>query len=72
MLDYIERANGYAQGMTFEQYFADQKTQRAVERCIEVRSRTSTPRSLGATLPASAISSATSTTTSPPGSFGTQ
>jgi uncharacterized protein with HEPN domain len=36
MLDYIEQANAYAQGMTFEQYFADQKTQRAVERCIEV------------------------------------
>ena len=36
MLDYIEQARTYAQDMTFEQYFADQKTQRAVERCIEV------------------------------------
>ena len=36
MLDYIEQAVSYVGGMTFEQYAADRKTQRAVERCIEV------------------------------------
>jgi uncharacterized protein with HEPN domain len=36
MLDYIEQAVSYVSGMTFEQYAADRKTQRAVERCIEV------------------------------------
>jgi len=36
MLDYIEQALSYVSGMTFEQYAADRKTQRAVERCIEV------------------------------------
>jgi len=36
MLDYIEQASSYVQGMTFEQYSADRKTQRAIERCIEV------------------------------------
>ena len=41
MLDYIEQARAYAQDMTFEQYLADQKTQRAVERCIEVVSEAS-------------------------------
>jgi len=35
MLDYIEQARAYTQDMTFDQYRADQKTQRAVERCIE-------------------------------------
>jgi uncharacterized protein with HEPN domain len=41
MLDYIEQATTYARGMTFEQYLSDQKTQRAVERCIEVVSEAS-------------------------------
>jgi uncharacterized protein with HEPN domain len=41
MLDYIEQARAYAQDMTFEQYLSDQKTQRAVERCIEVISEAS-------------------------------
>jgi uncharacterized protein with HEPN domain len=41
MLDHIEQARTYAGGMTFEQYFADRKTQRAVERCIEVISEAS-------------------------------
>jgi len=41
MLDYIEQARTYAADLTFEQYFADQKTQRAVERCIEVISEAS-------------------------------
>ena len=36
MLDYIEQAISYVRGMTFEQYSSDRKTQRAVERCIEV------------------------------------
>lgn len=36
MLDYIEQAVSYVSGMTFEQYASDRKTQRAVERCIEV------------------------------------
>lgn len=36
LLDYIEQAGSYAHGMTFEQYSSDRKTQRAVERCIEV------------------------------------
>jgi uncharacterized protein with HEPN domain len=41
LLDYIEQARTYAANLTFEQYFADQKTQRAVERCIEVISEAS-------------------------------
>ena len=41
LLDYIEQAGAYARGMTFEQYAADRKTQRAVERCIEVISEAS-------------------------------
>ena len=41
MLDYIEQASGYAEGMTFAQYSSDRKTQRAVERCIEVISEAS-------------------------------
>jgi uncharacterized protein with HEPN domain len=41
LLDYIEQASTYARGMTFEQYSADRKTQRAVERCIEVISEAS-------------------------------
>jgi uncharacterized protein with HEPN domain len=41
MLDYIEQARGYVQDMTFEVYSSDQKTQRAVERCIEVISEAS-------------------------------
>lgn len=41
MLDYIEQAIGYVAGMTFEQYSSDRKTQRAVERCIEVISEAS-------------------------------
>ena len=36
MLDYIEQAMTYVRSMTFEQYSSDRKTQRAVERCIEV------------------------------------
>ena len=36
MLDYIEQAVSYVRGMTFEQYSSDRKTQRAVERRIEV------------------------------------
>ena len=41
MLDYIAQAIFYTQDMTFEQYKADQRTQRAVERCIEVISEAS-------------------------------
>jgi uncharacterized protein with HEPN domain len=41
MLDYIEQARTYVSGMTFEQYSSDPKTQRAVERCIEVISEAS-------------------------------
>ena len=41
LLDYIEQADTYSRGMTFEQYSADRKTQRAVERCIEVISEAS-------------------------------
>jgi uncharacterized protein with HEPN domain len=41
MLDYIKQARTYAAELTFEQYLADQKTQRAVERCIEVVSEAS-------------------------------
>jgi uncharacterized protein with HEPN domain len=41
MLDYIEQARGYVEDMTFEAYSSDQKTQRAVERCIEVISEAS-------------------------------
>lgn len=41
MLDFIEQARTYAGSMTFEQYSADRKTQRAVERCIEVISEAS-------------------------------
>jgi uncharacterized protein with HEPN domain len=41
MLDYIEQASSYVRGMTFEQYASDRKTQRAVERCIEVISEAS-------------------------------
>jgi uncharacterized protein with HEPN domain len=41
MLDYIEQARSYVAGMTFEQYSFDRKTQRAVERCIEVISEAS-------------------------------
>jgi uncharacterized protein with HEPN domain len=41
LLDYIEQASTYARGMTFEQYTSDRKTQRAVERCIEVISEAS-------------------------------
>jgi uncharacterized protein with HEPN domain len=41
MLDYIEQASSYVRGMTFEQYTSDRKTQRAVERCIEVISEAS-------------------------------
>jgi uncharacterized protein with HEPN domain len=41
MLDYITQARTYAADLTFEQYSADQKTQRAVERCIEVISEAS-------------------------------
>jgi len=41
MLDYIEQARTYAETLTFEQYSADRKTQRAVERCIEVISESS-------------------------------
>ena len=41
MLDYIEQATLYTQDMTFDQYASDTKTQRAVERCIEVISEAS-------------------------------
>ncbi len=41
MLDYIEQASSYVADMTFEQYSSDRKTQRAVERCIEVISEAS-------------------------------
>jgi uncharacterized protein with HEPN domain len=41
MLDYIEQASSYVASMTFEQYSSDRKTQRAVERCIEVISEAS-------------------------------
>lgn len=41
LLDYIEQARTYARGMAFDQYSSDRKTQRAVERCIEVISEAS-------------------------------
>lgn len=41
MIDYIAQARTYAADLTFDQYFADRKTQRAVERCIEVISEAS-------------------------------
>jgi uncharacterized protein with HEPN domain len=41
MLDYIEQASSFVRAMTFEQYTSDPKTQRAVERCIEVISEAS-------------------------------
>jgi uncharacterized protein with HEPN domain len=41
MIDYIGQARAYAAGLTFEEYFVDQKTQRAIERCIEVISEAS-------------------------------
>lgn len=41
LLDYIEQACTYVRDMTFEQYASDRKTQRAVERCIEVISEAS-------------------------------
>jgi uncharacterized protein with HEPN domain len=41
ILDYIEQARTYAGRMTFGEYLADRKTQRAVERCIEVISEAS-------------------------------
>ena len=41
MIDYIEQASAYARDMTFEEYSSDRKTQRAVERCIEVISEAS-------------------------------
>lgn len=41
LLDYIEQARLYTRDMTFEQYASDRKTQRAVERCIEVISEAS-------------------------------
>ena len=81
MLDYIEQARAYAQDMMFEQYLSDQKTQRAVERCIEVISEASRhipddikgkhPRIPWGDVAGSAIFSATSITTLRPASFGT-
>jgi uncharacterized protein with HEPN domain len=41
MLDYIDQAVSYVHGMSFEQYASDRRTQRAVERCIEVISEAS-------------------------------
>jgi uncharacterized protein with HEPN domain len=41
MLDYIEQAITYTQDMTLDEYSSDAKTQRAVERCIEVISEAS-------------------------------
>ena len=41
LLDHIEQASSYVAGMTFEQYASDRKTQRAVERCIEIISEAS-------------------------------
>jgi uncharacterized protein with HEPN domain len=41
LLDYIEQASIYVRDMTFEHYASDRKTQRAVERCIEVISEAS-------------------------------
>ena len=41
LLDYIEQASTFVRGMTFEQYSSDPRTQRAVERCIEVISEAS-------------------------------
>jgi uncharacterized protein with HEPN domain len=41
LLDYIGQVSTYTRGMTLEQYLSDQKTQRAVERCIEVISEAS-------------------------------
>jgi len=80
LLDYIEQASTYARGMSFQQYSSDRKTQRAVERCLEVISeasrhipdeiRATTPKSRGVMLPASATSFATNTTTSQLELFG--
>ena len=81
LLDYIEQACTYTHDMTFEQYAFDRKTQRAVERCMEVISEASrhipdaikgdTPRSRGVTWPPSAMCFATNTTISRPELSGT-
>jgi hypothetical protein len=36
MLDYIEQARTYSASMPFEQYSADRKTQRAVEKVLPI------------------------------------
>jgi len=41
LLDFIEQATTYTRDMTLEQYAADRKTQRAIERCLEVISEAS-------------------------------
>jgi uncharacterized protein with HEPN domain len=41
MLDYIEQARSFTADITFEQYRSDRRTQRAVERCIEIISEAS-------------------------------
>lgn len=41
ILDHIEQAQSFVGDMTFEQFRDDKKTQRAVERCLEVISEAS-------------------------------
>lgn len=41
MIDHIEQARSFVADMTFEQFRDDRKTQRAVERCLEVISEAS-------------------------------
>lgn len=41
MIEAIEQAQSFVAGLTFPQYEGDAKTQRAVERCIEVISEAS-------------------------------
>lgn len=41
ILDAIEQAQSYVESMTLDQYRADRKTQRAVERCLEIISEAS-------------------------------
>jgi uncharacterized protein with HEPN domain len=41
MIDHIEQARSFVEDMTFEQFRDDRKTQRAVERCLEVISEAS-------------------------------
>lgn len=36
MLDYAKEAIGFVDGVTYEEFFADRRTQLAVTRCIEI------------------------------------